>query len=223
VSRFDAVLFDLDGTLCRWVQDTEAAYETAFERAGVAPFGEPSELWTALDGPPDPDDRVGYLGAGFARLAARYGRSEVDPLALADRFVDRIDDTQVEYRPGAEAAVERAAATGDAGLLTNGPSSRQSAKVETLGLADRLDTLVYAGDLPRRKPHAAPFERALEALGAPADRTLYVGDSLAYDVAGAHNAGLEVAWCRRDADDDPGDYRPEHVVDSPSELLSVLG
>jgi putative hydrolase of the HAD superfamily len=144
VARFDAVLFDLDGTLCRRVQDTEAMYAAVFDRTGVEPFGDPAALWAALDGPPDPADQVSYLGAGFARLAAQYGRTEIDPLVLAEHLVAAIDNTQVELLPGAEDALERAAATGQIGLLTNGPADRQAIKVEALGLEDRFDDQFYS-------------------------------------------------------------------------------
>lgn len=220
MTRFDAVVFDLDGTLARRTQDIDAVFAAAFERAGVAPFGEPADLWAALDGPPDPDDRVGYLGAGFARLAAQRGR-EVDPLALAEAFVDGVDNTQMELTAGADAAIDAAAANGRTALLTNGPSDRQRAKVRALGLDDRLDHVVYAGDLPRRKPHALPFERTLDALDVAPERALYVGDSLAYDVAGAHTAGLAVAWLAPDgADPDP--YDPEFVLESIADLPGIL-
>jgi putative hydrolase of the HAD superfamily len=220
VTRFDAVLFDLDGTLCRRTQDTDAVFAAAFDRAGTAPFAEPDDLWAALDGPPDPDDRVGYLGAGFARLAAQHDR-DVDPLTLAEAFVAGVDDTQVELTPGAERALDAAAATGSTALLTNGPTDRQAAKVDALGLAERVDAVVYAGDHPRRKPHAAPFERTLAALDVPAARALYVGDSLAYDVAGAHTAGLAAAWLADDGAD-PAPYTPEFVLDSLADLPEVL-
>lgn len=221
MTGYDAVLFDLDGTLCRRTQDTDALYAEAFERAGEEPFAEPGDLWAALDGPPDPDDRVGYLGAGFARVAAQHGR-RVDPLALAEGFLDATDNTMVAFRPGAREALDAARTAGPTGLVTNGPGIRQATKVEALGLDAELDTVVYAGDLPRRKPHATPFERALAALDAAPDRTLYVGDSLGYDVAGAHTAGLPVAWCRRDPDRDPDPYRPEHVLDSLADLPDLL-
>jgi putative hydrolase of the HAD superfamily len=217
---FDAVLFDLDGTLVDRTQDVDAAYRRAFERAGVSPFAEPSALWAELDGPPDPDDRVGYLGAGFARLAAQHGRPEVDPVALAEAIVADIDNTQVALRPGADAALRAARSVAPVGLLTNGPEHRQAVKVDAVGLHDRFDSVVYAGDLPRRKPHVDPFERALAALDAPPDRALYVGDSLAYDVAGAHNAGLQAAWL--DDGDGPGRYDPEFVLGSLADLVDVL-
>lgn len=219
VDDIEAVLFDLDGTLCRRTQDVAALYEAAFERADVDPFGEPAALWPLLDGAPDPDDQVGHLAAGFARLAARHGR-RVDAVALAEAFITGVDNTQVAFVDGAERALERAVARGPAGLLTNGPSSRQRPKVRSLGLDDHLDPVVYAGDLSRRKPHAEPFERALADLGAAPERTLYVGDSLAYDVAGAHTAGLPVAWV--DDGDGPGEYRPDLVLESVADLVDLL-
>ena len=221
MSRFAAVAFDLDDTLCRHDHDVDALYRRAFERAGVEPFGEPDELWPLLDGPPDPDDRVGYLGAGFARLAARYGR-DVDPVALAEAFEAVADASRVAYLPGATDALAAAAAAGPVGVLTNGPEERQRTKIEALGLADRVDAIVYAGDLPRRKPHAAPFEEMTAALSVDPGETLYVGNSLEYDVAGAHNAGLPSAWLRGDPEASAAPYRPDHVVDSLAEIEALL-
>lgn len=217
---FDAVLFDLDGTLIRRTQDIDAAYEEAFETIGRRSFADPSALWRALDGPPDPDDEVGYLGAGFARLAATHDRRDIDPVALAEAFVAVIDNTQVAYEPGASTALTAAQSTGGTGVITNGPERRQRDKVAAVALGERVETVVYAGDLPRRKPHVGPFEQALADLEVTADRALYVGDSLAYDVAGAHNAGLQAAWL--DDGEGPGEYTPEFVIESLADLPPLL-
>lgn len=220
VTTFDAVVFDLDGTLCQRTQDTGQMYRRAFERAGVEPFADPESLWAALEGPPDHDDRVGYIGAGFARLAAQHGRSDVDPVALAAALTDLIDDSQVALCSGASEALDSASRAGCVGLVTNGPERRQRVKLDALGIAERFDARVYADDLPRRKPHADPFDRALETLDTAPGRALYVGNSLRYDVAGAHNAGLAAAWLRNG--DDPGRYDPEYTLTSIAELQSLL-
>ncbi|MDS0283708.1 HAD family hydrolase [Haloarcula onubensis] len=216
---FDAVIFDLDGTLVQRTQDTAALYDRAFDRVGVEPFAAPPELWAVLDGPPDPADEVGYLGAGFARLAAQHGR-RVDAIALAEAFVAGVDNAQVAFRAEAADALDAAREATATAVLTNGPEARQAEKVGAVGLAERVDAVVYAGDMPRRKPHAAPFEATLSTLGVPADRALYVGDSLAYDVAGAHNAGLAAAYL--DDGDGPDPYSPEYVLDSLADLPAVL-
>lgn len=221
MGKFDAILFDLDGTLCRNTQDTETMYAEAFERVGAEPFGEPAELWAALDGPPDHDDWIGYLGAGFARLAAQYGQTDVDPLALADALATVSDNSAVTPLDGTARAIDAAARQGLTGVVTNGPKRRQALKLETLELIHRFDTIVYAAELHRQKPHTEPFEAALADLDLPPEQVLYVGNSLEYDVAGGQNAGLAVAWLREDGGD-PAPYSPEYVIDSLTELPAIL-
>jgi len=220
VSRYDAVIFDLDGTLCRNVQDLDAAYRRAFDAVGLDPLGEPTELWGALEGPPDPDDRVGYLATGFARLLTQHG-VDGDPLDLAAALLAEFDATQVAFLPDAERVLARLRGRYRLGVLTNGPRRHQAAKVEALGLADRVDAVVYAGDLPRRKPLPLPFETICDRLTVEPGRALYVGDSLAHDVAGAGVAGLDAAWIRTDGAE-PAPYRPRFVLDSLGDLLDEL-
>jgi putative hydrolase of the HAD superfamily len=223
VNGFAAVLFDLDDTLCRHEQDAETVYYGAFEAAGIEPFGEPDDLWTALSGPPapDPDDRLAYLAEGFGVVADRHGRS-TDPRALARGFSAIVDHSAVAFREGAEAALAEASKRGSVGLLTNGPEHRQSTKLRSLGIEDAFDTVVFAGDMPRRKPHRDPFDRAVGELAVDARESLYVGDSLEYDVAGAKGAGLWAAWCPQDGETDPGAYAPDYVLGSLVELVAVL-
>ncbi|MFB6126079.1 MAG: HAD family hydrolase [Halolamina sp.] len=246
MSAYDAVLFDLDGTLSVGDQDEAALYRAAFDHAGVDRFGSPAELWGSLDGPPDPDDRRSYLAAGFRRLGAKHGRREVPADALARGLDEAVDHRAVSLRTGAAATLDAAAAAGPVAVVTNGPADRQRAKVDALGLWEWLDAVVYGGDLPRRKPHPDPFETALKRLEPAVEDALYVGNSLGYDVAGAHAAGLDAAWCPQERDDsddatgddadggddeavdgtdtapDPGAYSPDYVASTPAELSELF-
>lgn len=216
-----AVVFDLDGTLCEGTQDERSLYEAAFAGTDVEPFGTPGELWAALEGPPDVDDEASYLAAGFRRVAAQYGRRWVPADDLAAELLEAVDRSAVAFLSGAEAALDAAREHGPVAIMTNGPARRQAPKVRTLELESRVDAVVYAGDLNRRKPHPEPFETVCRTLDTDHGATLYVGDSLAYDVAGAHGAGLQAAWYRRDGDDS-GAYQPEYVLDGLADLDVVL-
>jgi len=216
-----AVVFDLDGTLCEGTQNETALYEAAFEATDLDPFGSARALWAALDGPPDPDDEQSYLAAGFRRVAAQHGLRRVPADDLAAGLLDASDRSAVRFRDGADAAVSVARDHGPVAILTNGPRRRQAPKVEALSLDDRVDSVVYAGDMPRRKPHPEPFEAVCADIERSAEATLYVGNSLGYDVAGAHGAGLQAAWCPRDPSDRE-EYRPEYVFDRPDDLRDVL-
>src|SRR5262249_8358220 len=58
------------------------------------------------------------------------------------------------------------------------------------GLLDKVDATVFCMDVGWRKPHRAPFDRALSLLEvAPAD-ALFVGGDHRWDIVGAQNAGL---------------------------------
>ncbi|WP_410764761.1 HAD family hydrolase [Haloferax sp. DFSO60] len=224
MASFDAVLFDLDGTLCQHDQSEETIYFGAFDAAGIDAFGAPSDLWSALAGPPDPNNPQNYLAEGFERVATKHGYDAVDSTALAKGFMEIVDHTAVSFRPGALDALDAAADAGHVGLITNGPEHRQSIKLGALGLEEAFDVVVYAGDMPRRKPFSDPFDHALDTLSVRAEASLYVGNSLKFDVEGAQNAGLSAAWCPEDPEiiESMDGYQPEFVFESLHELAPVL-
>lgn len=65
------------------------------------------------------------------------------------------------------------------------------------GLLDYFEAVVSSDQVGYRKPHPAIFERALEALGLPAEECAHVGDRLAVDVTGARRVGMFAIWMRR--------------------------
>ena len=85
------------------------------------------------------------------------------------------------------------------------PADAWRAELTRHGLLDKVDATVFCTDVGWRKPHRAPFDRALSLFEvAPAD-ALFVGDDHRWDIVGAQNAGLravllesEVPKSRRD-------------------------
>jgi putative hydrolase of the HAD superfamily len=70
------------------------------------------------------------------------------------------------------------------------PADAWRAELMRHGLLDKVDATVFCMDVGWRKPHRAPFDRALSLLEvAPAD-ALFVGDDHRWDIVGAQNAGL---------------------------------
>jgi putative hydrolase of the HAD superfamily len=76
------------------------------------------------------------------------------------------------------------------------------------GLLDKVDAAVFCMDVGWRKPHRAPFDRALSLLEvAPAD-ALFVGDDHRWDIVGAQNAGLRPVLLESDVPKS----RPDHLT-----------
>jgi 4-nitrophenyl phosphatase len=73
------------------------------------------------------------------------------------------------------------------------------------------------------KPEHHLFEMALEAIGGGAERVAMIGDRLASDIAGGHDAGLETILVLSGTSDraqaEAADPAPDHVVENLAALL----
>src|SRR5262249_51121615 len=86
------------------------------------------------------------------------------------------------------------------------PASAWRAELARHGLLDKVDATVFCMDVGWRKPHRAPFDRALSLLEvAPAD-ALFVGDDHRWDIVGAQNAGLRPVLLESDVPTSRRDY-----------------
>lgn len=183
--RFDAVVFDLDGTLC----DSEpfiaaAAAEALRRRYGIS-------VATA--------DFAPFVGAGDDRFisgaAAAHG-------VAADLAVDKPLTYQVylELIPGAlqpiagvHAFLERLRAAGlRLALATGSDRPKLRGNLDALGLAEAgFDVVVTAEDVTRKKPDPETFLVAISRLGLEPSRCLVVEDARNGVLAG-RAAGCEV-------------------------------
>lgn len=78
------------------------------------------------------------------------------------------------------------------GVVTNGVPEIQARKVAALGLADRVDTVVYADAIGSGagKPDPAPFLEASRRLKVGVNRAVFVGNDPVRDVFGAWRVGM---------------------------------
>ncbi len=220
MSGREAVLFDLDDTLCTYRRGGAELLAVAFDRVGVEPFFGVDDYHERYPEFVDQTDGVrGLRRACFASLAAEAGRDPDVGRAVARAFAEERDHGNVEPLPGADDAVERLAEDHRLGLVTNGAPEMQAEKLSTLDFTDAFETAVYAGYGVPAKPDPGPFHRALEDLSVAPDRAVHVGNSLTSDVAGAHAAGLASAWLGDDRPADRVDPTPDYRLGSLSELL----
>nr|WP_305794325.1 HAD family hydrolase [Halomarina rubra] len=218
-------MFDLDDTLCEYRRSPTDRRAAAFDRVGVAPYGSPTDFDTVLGDLPPADTDVGFYTNWFAAAADRVDADRTHAPDLGRAYAAVLDHRDVRYRPGARAALDHLTdrAGLDVGLVTNGGRANQTQKLDALDLADSFDVSVFATPERGMKPDPYPFERALSALDASADRTLYVGNSLRADVAGAGSLGLRTAWFPTDRARVPDpDPTPDHTLDSLAELPALL-
>lgn len=92
--------------------------------------------------------------------------------------------------------------------------------LDRLGIGGYFEKVWSSADFGKVKPSADLFETAVEEIlkqhpGSSKDDILFVGDTYATDITGAHNAGLKTVWIdRKDEPDTHGyaDYRIKDVT-----------
>jgi HAD superfamily hydrolase (TIGR01549 family) len=96
--------------------------------------------------------------------------------------------------------------------------------LDAAGVTGFFRTIVVSDEVGWRKPKPAIFELALERLGVPPARALFVGDRADIDVVGAQAVGMPVAWINREGEPlPPGIARPTHEIRDLAELAPILG
>ncbi|MGW5851848.1 HAD family hydrolase [Streptomyces sp. NPDC055254] len=210
MSRF--AFFDLDGTLA----DRQSALSdalTCLSRSRALSPG--AEQWLRIE----LADRATVND--FARLRDTFGL-EASAADMWQEYVDLMS-AAVTCRPEIlEGLARLRAAAWTIGIITNGASDIQRAKLAATGLVDLVDGVAVSGDLEIRKPDLRLFELAATRCGVNlADGGWMIGDNPAGDIGGGHQAGLRTIWLRGRPwpDDLPAAH---HVVDDVTDAITIL-
>ena len=217
MTAFRLIVFDLDGTLIDSRRDIADAANALLASCGAAPI---------------PEDRIGAMvGDGAATLIARAFRAsgvERPPDAL-ERYLSFYDERLLNHtRPydGIPAALEALGRRAALAVLTNKPIAPTRRLLDGLGLARHFAAhAVVGGDGPfPRKPDPAALRHLTATLGATAESTVMVGDSM-IDLRTAHAAGTAVCLARYGFgfDSVPLDAvgPDDRSVGAPSELMTL--
>lgn len=214
LSRFEAILFDLNGTLAEGFDRFDATqdYHATYRRLGGRGL-EPAMICRIIED-------------SLERCLRRYERGPWDPFPSFVEFLDLDDpgesrlvlDTVAEHELGVipTARLEwlrRLGATHRLGLVSNlwAPGRRLRAYLTATGLDETLDTAVLSSEEGAVKPSRRLFETALDRLGRPASRVLFVGDDYRRDIQGAAACGLHTVWISS-CTEVPGEVLPDRIA-----------
>ena len=148
--------------------------------------------------------------------------SEADARTLQNNFdSDRL--AAFDFYPGIVEFLAEARALFTLVVITNGPEYSPVHKVETINLAEHVDHIIIGGQEPEQKPARSIFEKALGLAHCEAHEAIHVGDSLATDIAGAHNSGITSVWIQHQQplDAELG-IDPHHILLHPSEIPALI-
>lgn len=237
--RFRAALFDLGGTLYSYRGMGAGHLEMlreALPRLGIErDVREAAELYressheafAAFITRPFYLHRDLFLDA-FRRFVRRLGAPE-DAEFLEWLYVTqrRVIVESVNLRPGCRETLEALRADGlHVGIVSNMDDDHFQPMLEQSQLLDRVDAWTSSEEAGSCKPDAAIFRHALDKAGVEPEATLFVGDSLEQDVAGARALGMCAVHLDEPGMSPPGAGareagEPHHVIRQLPEILPI--
>ncbi|GHF11876.1 hypothetical protein GCM10014715_79500 [Streptomyces spiralis] len=205
-------LFDLDGTLA----DRQSALSDAVPglcRAHAFPPAVEHWLLAELADRASADDFVRFRNTfDLAVPAAELWQEYVDLMAAAAICRSEVLEGLARLR----------AAGWTIGIVTNGASDIQRAKLAATGLAGLVDGVAVSGDLEIRKPDPRLFQLAASRCGVSlANGGWMIGDNPAGDIGGGHQAGLRTIWLHGRPWPD-GLTAADHTVDDVTDAITIL-
>ena len=216
LNRFDAILFDLDGTLVDTAPDMVAVLLAMQKDHGLdlvsydlarSHFSHGAVALVRLAFPDANDDLVKKLHKDYLD---RYEDAVCVDSALFPDIGDLLDALDAGDRPW--------------GIVTNKPKRMTDPLLVELGLSERTACTISGDTLPQRKPDPEPLLHASRKIGVPSERTVYVGDSLRDIEAGraAGMATIAASYGYITDDDDPAAWEADLIVSDPRELTHYL-
>ncbi|MFW6111783.1 MAG: HAD family hydrolase [Candidatus Bipolaricaulota bacterium] len=227
IKPLTTLIFDLDGTLCRYEESLEDALLKTFdlkdpEDLPLTPtnyqegFG--VEFDRAIDGEVERQD-LDFRTRVFWNLLQdddSFDSSEV--ISFGEKFT-KIRENSLTLFDDVPPVFEELTGKFKLGLLTNGPSSLQGRKIEKLGIESWFDSITISGQHSMAKPDPRIFDIAMEKLNSGREETIYIGNSLKYDVLGANKAKLPVIWRKDGEEEEVEGAIPNLVINELTELI----
>ena len=214
---YEAVFFDLDGTLADTAPDLGGALNALRHEQGLA------ALEMAILRPHVSAGTRGMLGVGFGLKPADSGYA-----SLAERFLQLYEQrlcVGTELFAGMAALLEELEALGVAwGIVTNKPQRFTLPLVAALGLATRSAATVSGDSAAQPKPAPDILLLAAQIVAVPPANAVYVGDDLR-DIQAAKAAGMHAvaaAWGYLGDGPDITSWNADFIADHPEEILSRL-
>jgi 2-haloacid dehalogenase len=231
LADFDAVTFDVYGTLIDWEPAIIEVLRGWAERNAIS--APPQDLLMAFDRAradiqkerpaklyPD------VLRACFERICAEFGVA----MNGEEREVFAAAPHQWPAYPDSHAGLTALQARAKVGALSNIDNASLDSSCRKLDFC--FDLVVTAERVGAYKPDFAHFHTAiadLAAAGIARERILHVGQSLRADITPANRLGLKSAWINRPgrllglSGEGAAEAKPDLTVSSLEELVSLLG
>lgn len=222
--RYEWILFDADETLFSFrsyngLKTMLARYGIDFTESDYEAFQAVNKpLWVAYQ-----NNEITAKDIQTRRFAKLSEQTGVDALQLNQELMAEM---AMVSKPldGAMEVLEALYGKVKMGIITNGFTELQQKRLENTNTIKYFEIIVVSEQIGAAKPDKQVFDYAF-ALMDEFDKTkvLMVGDTLASDVKGGYNAGIDTCWFNHLNVLNDTDIHPTYEIKQISELLKIIG
>ena len=214
MSKYDLVLYDLDGTLWDSIPLIMECFKKAYE--------------VVLGGTDRTDDDLqSYIGRPLGDTFAMHDDETKEKLVTAylEYNCARLKENAVPIFPGVYDFLTEIKSSGmKQGIVTSKRESSAMITIDLLELGGYFDIKVFREATERAKPHGDPLVEAARRAGiTDMSRVLYVGDAVP-DILSARDCGADfalVGWTKMPKDELEA-LNPDYIIDIPERLPCII-
>lgn len=229
MTNFDALLWDVDGTLLDFASAEEAAIRALFSefRLGVCTEEMLSrysainkKYWERLERGEMSKPEI--LVGRFREFFDEEGMDSSIAEAFNDRYQLSLGDT-IAYCDDSYELVLSLKGKIPQYVVSNGTVTAQTKKLNRSGFDKLMDGVFLSEDLGYEKPRKEFFDIVMESIGKPEkDRVLIIGDSLTSDILGGNIAGIKTCFYNPKASDNNTKAVPDYEIRDLRQVIELL-
>ncbi len=225
--RYQALLWDIDGTLLDFGASERAGIRKTFESFGLGictdeMLAEYSRInmkhWEKLERGECTKHET--MVNRFHEFFLLRGIS-ADAEAFNDEYQSRLPDTII-FHPHGKETLELLSGKYLQYCISNGNLPVQRRKLRESGMDRIFNGVFISDDVGFEKPSVDYFRYVLDSIGQDPEKCLVIGDSLTSDMQGANNAGIPCCWFNPGNVSAPSSLRIDYTIRDLAEIPGLL-
>lgn len=221
--KYDWILFDADETLYSFnsfygLKTMLARYGIEFTLEDYAEFQAVNQpLWVAYQNKEITAKELQITR--FTQLSKQTGQA---PLVLNQELMEEMAILSQPLENTMEMLQELKGKV-RMGIITNGFKSLQQKRLDNTATAQFFEIVVVSEEVGVAKPDRKIFDYALEKMGQPdKSKILMVGDTLASDILGANQSGIDSCWFNPHQKSNETAIQPTYEIHSILDLIQIV-